>query len=142
MIWVLVVWSPALVMVDHMHFQYNGFLLGFLLMSLSCLEEGKDVMGGFIFAVLLCFKHLFAVAAPVYLVYLLRHYCWKGGFVGGVRRLLTMGSVVAAVFAVAFGPFLFYGQVIFILSSPTRCLSLIVEFLYFVIILAYAARFV
>lgn len=114
MIWVLVVWSPALVIVDHMHFQYNGFLLGFLLMSLSCLEEGRDLMGGFIFAVLLCFKHLYAVAAPVYLVYLLRHYCWKGGVVGGVGRLLTMGSVVASVLAAAFGPFLFYGQVIFV----------------------------
>ncbi|KAM2888716.1 hypothetical protein FF1_012409 [Malus domestica] len=40
MIWVLVIWSPMLVIVDHLHFQYNGFLLGILLISLSCLEEG------------------------------------------------------------------------------------------------------
>ncbi|PSS11865.1 Dolichyl pyrophosphate Glc1Man9GlcNAc2 alpha-1,3-glucosyltransferase [Actinidia chinensis var. chinensis] len=46
LIWVLVVWSPALLIVDHMHFQYNGFLMGILLVSLSLLEEGRDLTGG------------------------------------------------------------------------------------------------
>ncbi|KAL6130516.1 hypothetical protein ACLB2K_068895 [Fragaria x ananassa] len=107
--WVLVVWSPMLLIVDHLHFQYNGLLLGVLLVSVSYLEEGRDLMGGFVFAVLLCFKHLFAVAAPVYFVYLLRHYCWKG-LVKGFGSLLVMGSVVVAVFAVAYGPFVYHGQ--------------------------------
>ena len=111
LIWVLVIWSPMLVIVDHMHFQYNGFLLGILLISLSYLAEGRDLMGGFAFAVLLCFKHLFAVAAPVYFVYLLRHYCWRG-LVRGFGQLLIMGAVVAAVFAAAYGPFVYQGQVI------------------------------
>ncbi|KAM6560052.1 hypothetical protein CsatA_029291 [Cannabis sativa] len=109
-IWVLVIWSPMLMIVDHLHFQYNGFLLGILLISLSYLEEGNDLMGGFVFAVLLCFKHLFAVAAPVYFVYLLRHYCW-GGILRGFRRLSAMGTVVVAVFVAAFGPFVYYGQI-------------------------------
>lgn len=100
-----------MIIVDHLHFQYNGFLLGILLLSLAALEEGKDLMGGFLFAVLLCFKHLFAVAAPVYFVYLLRHYC-RGGLVKGFGRLVLMGSVVVAVFAAAYGPFLYHGQVI------------------------------
>lgn len=108
--WALIIWSPGLFIVDHMHFQYNGFLLGMLLLSLSYLEEGRDVMGGFVFAVLLCFKHLFAVAAPVYFVYLFRHYC-NGGIVKGFVRLVVMGSVVLAVFAAAYGPFAYYGQV-------------------------------
>ncbi|KAG5040829.1 hypothetical protein AAZX31_05G132200 [Glycine max] len=98
-----------LFIVDHVHFQYNGFLIGILLISLSYLEEGRDLLGGFVFAVLLCFKHLFAVAAPVYFVYLLRHYCW-GGTVRGIGRLLIMGGVVTAVFASAFGPFFHLGQ--------------------------------
>lgn len=69
-------------------------------------------MGGFVFAVLLCFKHLFAVAAPVYFVYLLRHYCCRGGgLVRGFGRLVVMGTVVAVVFAAAYGPFVYYGQI-------------------------------
>ncbi|XP_049387968.1 probable dolichyl pyrophosphate Glc1Man9GlcNAc2 alpha-1,3-glucosyltransferase [Solanum stenotomum] len=110
LIWVLVIFSPGLMIVDHLHFQYNGFLLGILLISLSALEEGKDLLGGFVFAALLCFKHLFAVAAPVYFVYLLRHYC-RGGLIRGFGRLVIMGSAVVAVFAAAYGPFLYHGQI-------------------------------
>ncbi|KAF7814805.1 putative dolichyl pyrophosphate Glc1Man9GlcNAc2 alpha-1,3-glucosyltransferase [Senna tora] len=110
LIWSLVIWSPMLFIVDHMHFQYNGFLIGILLISLSYLEEGRDVLGGLVFAVLLCFKHLFAVAAPVYFIYLLKHYCW-GGMLKGFSRLLIMGAVVTAVFAAAFGPFIYLGQI-------------------------------
>lgn len=109
-IWILIVGSPGLLIVDHIHFQYNGFLLGLLLLSISFLEEGRDLEGGLFFAVLLCFKHLFAVAAPVYFVYLFRHYC-RGGLVRGIGRLLAMGTVVASVFALAFGPYLYHGQV-------------------------------
>ncbi|KAK9121151.1 hypothetical protein Syun_018768 [Stephania yunnanensis] len=120
LIWVLLVFSPGLLIVDHVHFQYNGFLIGWLLVSVSAVEEGRDLVGGFVFAVLLCFKHLFAVAAPVYFVYLLRHYCWRrsgGGVVEGFGRLLKMGFVVGVVFGVAFGPFLYYGQVLAIINE-------------------------
>ncbi|XP_058104153.1 probable dolichyl pyrophosphate Glc1Man9GlcNAc2 alpha-1,3-glucosyltransferase [Magnolia sinica] len=110
MVFVLVVFSPALLIVDHIHFQYNGFLIGVLLISLALLEEGRDLAGGFVFAALLCLKHLFAVAAPVYFVYLLRHYC-RGGIGTATGRFLAMGAAVGAVFAVAFGPFLYYGQI-------------------------------
>ncbi|KAL3516794.1 hypothetical protein ACH5RR_023696 [Cinchona calisaya] len=110
LIWVLAIWAPGLLIVDHLHFQYNGFLLGLLLISLAALENGEDLLGGLFFAVLLCFKHLFAVAAPVYFVYLLRHYC-RGGLVKWFGRLVLMGSVVVAVFAAAYGPFLYYGQI-------------------------------
>lgn len=85
-------------------------MLGMLLLSISYLEEGRDLMGGFVFAVLLCLKHLFAVAAPVYFVYLFRHYC-RGGLVKGFARLVIMGSAVLAVFAAAYGPFWYSGQV-------------------------------
>jgi alpha-1,3-glucosyltransferase len=108
----LILWSPSLFIVDHVHFQYNGFLLGIFLLSLGLLEERKDLAGGFVFAVLLCSKHLFLVAAPFYFVYLLRHFC-KGGFFRGFGRLVIMGIAVGAVVAVSFGPFLYYGQVSF-----------------------------
>jgi alpha-1,3-glucosyltransferase len=108
---VLVLWSPALLAVDHVHFQYNGFLMGLLLLSLHFLEQGKDLAGGVVFAALLCSKHLFLVAAPVYFVYLFRHYCCGRGVVRGLGRLVLMGAGVLAVFAMAFAPFVYYGQV-------------------------------
>ncbi|XP_006647705.2 probable dolichyl pyrophosphate Glc1Man9GlcNAc2 alpha-1,3-glucosyltransferase [Oryza brachyantha] len=106
----LVLWSPALLAVDHIHFQYNGFLMGLMLLSLHFLEQGRDLAGGVVFAALLCSKHLFLVAAPLCFVYLFRHYCCGRGLVRGLGRLVLMGAGVAAVFAAAFAPFLYYGQ--------------------------------
>ncbi|XP_066328257.1 dolichyl pyrophosphate Glc1Man9GlcNAc2 alpha-1,3-glucosyltransferase-like [Miscanthus floridulus] len=106
----LVLWSPALLAVDHVHFQYNGFLMGLLLLSLHFLEQGWDLTGGVVFACLLCSKHLFLVAAPMYFMYLFRHYCCGRGVVKGLGRLALMGSGVAVVFAAAFAPFVYYGQ--------------------------------
>lgn len=108
LVYISIVWSPSLFIIDHIHFQYNGFLLGILLLSLSFLSEGQDFMGGLVFAVLLCFKHLFLVAAPVYFVYLLRHYC-RGPY--RIVKFFTMGISVLAVFLLAFGPFIYYGQI-------------------------------
>ncbi|GAB2232354.1 hypothetical protein Droror1_Dr00011386 [Drosera rotundifolia] len=112
MIWVLVIWGPGLLMVDHVHFQYNGMLLGVLVWSMGLLREERDLMGGFVFAVLLCFKHLFAVAGPVYFVYLLRRCFRDGGFWRGFGRLVVLGVVVVVVFVAAFGPFVYYGQIL------------------------------
>lgn len=48
---------------------------GILLWSIALIQEGRDVAAAFLFALLLNMKHLFAALAPLYLVYLLRHYC-------------------------------------------------------------------
>jgi len=85
--------------------------MGLLLLSLYFLEQGWDLAGGLVFASLLCSKHLFLVAAPVYFSYLFRHYCCGRGVVKGLGRLVLMGAGVAAVFAAAFTPFVYYGQV-------------------------------
>ncbi|KAL9262491.1 putative dolichyl pyrophosphate Glc1Man9GlcNAc2 alpha-1,3-glucosyltransferase [Drosera capensis] len=46
MICVLVIWGPGLLMVDHVHFRYNGMLLGVLVWSMGLLREGRDLMTG------------------------------------------------------------------------------------------------
>ncbi|KAJ2797698.1 glycosyl transferase [Coemansia guatemalensis] len=107
----LVFLSPGFLLVDHVHFQYNGFLLGILVYSFVLALEGRDILAAVAFAVLLCFKHIFMYIAPAYFVYLLRHQCATRSSVGAAAmRLAQLGLTVAGVFAIAFGPFVAMGQ--------------------------------
>ena len=82
--------NPGLLLLDSVHFQYNGFLLGISFVSLTCIKMEKDLSGAFFFAVLLCFKHLWLYSAPVYGVYLFRHHCFdlQNGCTSNRRKML------------------------------------------------------
>ncbi|XP_063141103.1 probable dolichyl pyrophosphate Glc1Man9GlcNAc2 alpha-1,3-glucosyltransferase isoform X6 [Rattus norvegicus] len=73
---VLLLWNFGLLIVDHIHFQYNGFLSGLLLLSIARLFQKRHIEGAFLFAVLLHFKHIYLYVAPAYGIYLLRSYCF------------------------------------------------------------------
>ena len=102
----LIVTNPGLIMLDHIHFQYNGMLLGILLCSIACMIRGTnhtmydntneqvgekekrseaktcqshqlwELGGAATFAALLAMKHLYLILAPLYFFYLLRHHCF------------------------------------------------------------------
>jgi alpha-1,3-glucosyltransferase len=125
---ILVFCSPGLLLVDHIHFQYNGFLMGLYVLSLALImRQDMDLAAGFMFAVLLNFKHIFLYVAPVYFVYLLGHYTFDPGHsqshsqshshTSGPRfrpfKLMKMGIIVITTFVISFGPFYDHiGQVI------------------------------
>ncbi|XP_024117035.1 probable dolichyl pyrophosphate Glc1Man9GlcNAc2 alpha-1,3-glucosyltransferase [Oryzias melastigma] len=121
---VLLLWNFGLLIVDHIHFQYNGFLFGFLLLSVAKHLQAQHLQGALLFAILLNLKHIYLYVAPAYGVYLLRSYCFtESSADGGIRwrsfsllRLLALGSVVIAVCAVSFGPFIVMGQLPQVLS--------------------------
>ncbi|KJE89133.1 dolichyl glycosyltransferase, variant [Capsaspora owczarzaki ATCC 30864] len=120
---IFIVLNAGLLLVDHIHFQYNGILNGVLLLSIAAIQKGHDLIGGLLFAVLLNLKHIYLYLAPAYFVFLLRHYCFaaassgSGSDAASVQRsrfvignFLRLGAGVAAVFALSFGPFLLEGQ--------------------------------
>ncbi|CAK4639678.1 hypothetical protein LEN26_017379 [Aphanomyces euteiches] len=122
--------DAGLLMVDHVHFQYNGMLLGLLILSVAYIREGKDLHGAFVYAVLLMMKHIYLYVALLYFVYLFGHYCYTvpvttpaqlrtrslsntdthdtlAHLVAGrgrfrIFKFLTLGFLVLAVFASAF----------------------------------------
>ena len=105
--------SPALLVIDHIHFQYNGFLYGILILSLNyARKQSTMLLGGFLFAVLLCMKHIYLYLAPAYFVYLFRAYCLSQRSMFRIRfgKSVKLGSVILAVFGAAFGPFWYWGQ--------------------------------
>jgi Ca2+/Na+ antiporter len=86
----LIVTNPGLLWLDSIHFQYNGFLLGILLLSLSCLVRGNHhhasnsriwfhvwhILAAMLFAFLLTLKHLYMTLSLWYFAYLFRRYCF------------------------------------------------------------------
>ncbi|XP_037088395.1 probable dolichyl pyrophosphate Glc1Man9GlcNAc2 alpha-1,3-glucosyltransferase, partial [Pollicipes pollicipes] len=96
---VLTLGSAGLLIVDHIHFQYNGLLLGLLLMSYACMTQGRYLKSALLFTVLLNMKHIFLYLAPAYFVFLLRNYCVRvpaGGWLPRPRpaHTLLLGLVV------------------------------------------------
>lgn len=109
--------SPALLIIDHIHFQYNGFLSALFILSLVfARRQSTLLLSGLTFAVLLCFKHIYLYVALAYFVYLGRAYCLdpkSQAFIPRIRVMNTikLGVTVLSVFGVAFGPFVYWGEI-------------------------------
>ncbi|KAI1201282.1 glycosyltransferase family 57 protein [Nemania serpens] len=106
--------SPGLLIIDHIHFQYNGAMYGLLLLSLVFARQKSTLLAsGLLFAALLCMKHIYLYLAPAYFIFLLKTYClsprsiWRIQFANCVK----LGAGILAVFATAFGPFAVKGQI-------------------------------
>ena len=124
--------NPGLFLVDHVHFQYNGFLIGILIFSISCVRKGQNLLAASLYTSLVMFKHLFVVMAPLFFVYMLRNYCFEAvskkpkrftpttqvaksylqDWISTKRtfsliRLIKMGCTVLSVAAVAMCPIIF-----------------------------------
>ena len=111
--------SPGLLIIDHIHFQYNGFLYGILILSIVWARKQSGLLtSGIVFAALLCLKHIYLYLAPAYFVYLLRAYCLGPRSVFDIKfvNCFKLGASLAAVFGVAFGPFVYYKQIPQVLS--------------------------
>lgn len=105
--------SPGLLIIDHIHFQYNGLLYGVLVLSLVLARKQSTLLlSGVLFAILLCMKHIYLYLAPAYFVFLLRAYCLSPRFFLAIRfnNSLNLGLSVLAIFALAFGPFVYWNH--------------------------------
>ncbi|ODV59279.1 dolichyl-P-Glc:Glc1Man(9)GlcNAc(2)-PP-dolichol alpha-1,3-glucosyltransferase [Ascoidea rubescens DSM 1968] len=123
-----IVLSPGFLMIDHIHFQYNGLLFGLLICSIVSAKNQKFLQCGFFFAVSLCFKHIFLYLAPAFFIFLLRS-CLNIENTKNLKglkkrkcsnlellfklinwkRLFGLAIIVISVFTVSFGPFVYYG---------------------------------
>ncbi|RKF57402.1 putative dolichyl pyrophosphate Man9GlcNAc2 alpha-1,3-glucosyltransferase [Erysiphe neolycopersici] len=63
--------QPATILIDHVHFQFNNVMLGFVVASMSCILAGKMKWGCFLFVLALAFKQMALFYAPAIFAYLL-----------------------------------------------------------------------
>ncbi|KAK1236728.1 glycosyl transferase [Marasmius sp. AFHP31] len=107
---------PGFLIVDHIHFQYNGFMFGILLWSILMARNGQKLASGILFAVLLNFKHLYMYLAPAYFIYLLRSFCLSPSGRLQIKNFLALANAVIGVFIASLGPFIVMGQIPQLLS--------------------------
>ena len=98
------------------HFQYNGMLIGILLLSLAAIRTERNLEAAFWFAVLLNFKHIFLYVAPIYGIYLLRVAVLNRARWWDIRRLqwvniVALFVILAVIFGLSLGPFVALGQI-------------------------------
>lgn len=104
---------PGFVILDSIHFQYNGFLFGIMIWSLVGARQGRPLKCAACFAALLNFKHIYVYLAPAWFVYLLRAFCMPsgpGGLTIHLKSFIQIGLATIFVFALSIGPFLILGQ--------------------------------
>ncbi|XP_035216099.1 probable dolichyl pyrophosphate Glc1Man9GlcNAc2 alpha-1,3-glucosyltransferase isoform X2 [Stegodyphus dumicola] len=118
----LLLWNPGLLLVDHIHFQYNGFLSGILFISVADMFQEKYVQGTFWFCILINFKHIYLYLAPAFFIFLLKNYCFKStdGNVDfrrfSVKHFLALAAIGIVTVLISFGPFIYMGQLKQVLS--------------------------
>ena len=105
---------PGLIIIDHIHFQYNGFLFGVLLWSVWAIREKKPLLAAVLFSSLLNLKHIYVYVAPAYFVFLLRAYVYPPGSTTrtlpvAFERMITLGAFTLAPFAASLLPLMLSG---------------------------------
>lgn len=103
--------QPAIILIDHGHFQYNTTALGLAMWALYFISQPRFtscMIGSIFFCLALCFKQMTLYYAPVVGCYLLgRCYSTQGRFV--VTRFLYLAAVVLSTFTALWWPFIVSG---------------------------------
>ena len=103
--------QPAILLIDHGHFQYNTVALGLSIASFSFMvqsEFGACVWGGFFFTLALNFKQMTLYYAPVVFFYLLGRCSAHSRWWWFIPRILWLGGTVLFTFFVLWEPFVKY----------------------------------
>lgn len=101
----ILLFQPALLLIDFGHFQYNSVMLGLTLLAVDSFAAGLDLVGAVYFVLSLGFKQMALYYAPAIGSYLLGK-CVFLGPVEGTRLFVRLAVVTLSSFIVLFAPFL------------------------------------
>lgn len=99
---VAIMMQPALMLIDHAHFQYNTVMLGFMIATMAAFNAGRRLWGCVFFVAALGFKQMALYYAPAVFAYLLGTCIFPRT---SIVRLGNVAIVTALSFAILFAPF-------------------------------------
>ncbi|KAI8066674.1 glycosyl transferase [Gongronella butleri] len=98
---ILILLQPALIMVDHGHFQFNSVMLAFSLWSFVCILSKRYILGAIAFCLSIGFKQMALYYSPVIFAYLLgRCFVEPRGWI----LFIKLGITVIATFGLLMSP--------------------------------------
>ncbi|KAK9477038.1 glycosyl transferase [Lipomyces japonicus] len=103
--------QPALVVIDHGHFQYNGVMIGLAVLALANILADRLVLGAAFFVLALSFKQMALYYALPVFAYLLGLCVFPRP---NLPRFFALAVTVVVTFAVVWGPIVFSSS----FSSP------------------------
>ncbi|KAI0768999.1 ALG6, ALG8 glycosyltransferase family-domain-containing protein [Trametes elegans] len=101
----ILLFQPALLLIDSGHFQYNSVMLGLTLLAVDFFAIERDLVGAVFFVLSLGFKQMALYYAPAIGAYLLAK-CLYLGPTAGTKLFVRLALVTFASFVVLFLPFL------------------------------------
>ena len=114
----LLLLEPALLLMDHGHFQWNSLSLGLAMCAVTAIAKRRYLVGSAAFALALNVKQMQLYYAPAFFIFLLAVACMRGGlkditglnikisrFAGAIAAIAVVGIPVIAVFAAIWAPF-------------------------------------
>lgn len=104
-LWVLLM-QPALMIIDHGHFQYNSIMLGLTLWSVIALARKHYLVSACLFCLAVGFKHMALFYSLAYFSFLLG-VAYRRDIQSGVLLVMQLGLVVLGTFGLLLLPFLY-----------------------------------
>ncbi|KAL2154877.1 hypothetical protein VTH82DRAFT_3553 [Thermothelomyces myriococcoides] len=98
---VAILMQPATILIDHVHFQYNTVMLGFVVASMSSMLAGRNLWAAIFFVAALGFKQMALYYACSVFAYLLGSCVFPRI---NLSRLIAIAAVTAASFAILILP--------------------------------------
>ena len=100
----------GLVIIDNMHFQYNGILFGIFFISLGFIVKKQYIYGAIFYTICLCMKHIFIYFAPAYFIfyfkYIIINSIQKKQFKKMITNIFLIGIAICTVLILSFLPFI------------------------------------
>lgn len=98
--------NPALLVIDHGHFQYNSISLGLTIASVYCIGTRRYLIGSFLFCGALNHKQMSLYYAPAFFSHLFGVCMQQKGLARKVLMLTKLGLTVMIAFSLFWLPFL------------------------------------
>ena len=105
-----ILFNSGLVIVDNIHFQYNGILFGLLFISFGFIAKKQYALGAIFYMICLCMKHIFIYFAPAYFIfyfyYIVINNIKKKKYKKLIINIILIGLGMFSILLITFLPFI------------------------------------